>query len=72
MEKLLAENGYFPTSPLAPEEVDKYIEEAMKDVRNQGNMALYHGLVLHITELALEKVQNPVKIYGPVENRTRT
>ena len=54
LEKILAEDESLSIiPPLSSEEIHKYIRKAMEDVRNQGNMALYQGLILHVTKTAL-------------------
>ena len=38
-------------------EINQYTKEAMEDAKKQGNGALYEGLVLYITEIALKKAR---------------
>lgn len=58
LEKILATDedlGIIPHVTL--EEINRYAKEAMEDAKNQGNMALYQGLVLYATEIALKKAR---------------
>ena len=58
LEKILADDESLGIIPhVSLEEINKYIKEAMEDTKNQGNMALYEGLVLYITETALKKAR---------------
>lgn len=43
--------------PLTPEKIDAYVEQAISEIKQQGNSALYHGLVLNGTEIALKKIR---------------
>lgn len=41
---------------LTPEQINVYVEQAIEDIKQQGNSALYHGLVLNGAEIALKKI----------------
>jgi len=56
--KILAEDeSLLIMPPLSSEEINKYVKEAIEDVGNQGNTALYQGLVLYTTKIALKKAR---------------
>ncbi|MEK6897518.1 MAG: hypothetical protein AABW93_03235 [Nanoarchaeota archaeon] len=58
LEKILSEDESLLIMPhITLEEINKYTREAMEDAKNQGNMALYQGLVLYITKIALKKAR---------------
>jgi len=56
LEKKLSQIEFHKLPPLTPEEINDYIEQAMEDTKNQGNSALYHGLILYATNIALDKI----------------
>ena len=43
--------------PLTREEIDKYIEQAMEEIKKEGNNAPYQGLVLYGAKVALDKIR---------------
>ena len=42
---------------LTPEQINVYVEQAMEEIREQGNSALYHGLVLNGTQIAMKRIR---------------
>ena len=56
-EQLKKEAELMFLPPLIPEEIDTYVAQAIEDIKQQGNSALYHGLVLNGTEIALKKIR---------------
>ena len=58
LEKILRDDEALGIiSHIILEEINKYTKEAMEDAKKRGNMALYQGLVLYITEVASKKAR---------------
>jgi len=42
---------------LTQEEINDYVAQAIEQIKQEGNSALYHGLVLKGTQIALDKIR---------------
>lgn len=72
LEKILKEGS--PNLNIDYLKIRNYVEQAINQIREDGNSALYWGLVKYGALIALSKIRELNKVtsqIGPVENRTR-